>query len=79
MSHTSIKHSAVDVSTSEFERAHAKSPKGVGYWGFCPYDKYCAADYLSHVYWVSGGYGVAKRDAQQHFAALGVDSIVVCS
>lgn len=74
-----MKPSNVEVSTRAFEAAHAKSPRGTGSWGFCPRAKYDREDYLSHVFWVSGAYGVSKRAAQQHFAALNVEYVVVCS
>jgi hypothetical protein len=74
-----FKMSDVHVDSSKFERAHAKSPRGFGQWGFCPRSHYDQSDYLAHVFWVSGSFAAAKRVAREHFAKMNVADVVVCS
>ena len=79
MNVTAIKSSDVDIDSTPYERDHGAKPRGNGSWAFCAYDKYRLVDYLPHVYWVNGSFGEARRAARQHFAKLGVSSVVVCS
>ena len=74
-----LKSSDVQFDYAPYERAHGKSPRGNGSWAFCPYDKWRRDDYLQHVLWINGSLREAKRAAAEHFAKLGILSVVVCS
>lgn len=68
----------VDVSTRAFEFSHGKKPKGYGSWAFKPARD---RDDDRLVFVSAPGsmtYGEAKKTAQRHFAALGVDCVEAC-
>lgn len=69
----------VRFETVYFEAAHGRAPRGDGQWAFCPADKYRSGGYLAFVVWQSGTYAQAKAKARVHFAAAGVEDVVVCS
>lgn len=69
----------VTITETPYVTAHAKAPRGRGYWGFCPANCWNTADYLNHVFWFSGTFADAKAAARRHFAAAGVAFVVVCS
>jgi hypothetical protein len=75
---SSLKASAVDVDSSEWERAHQGERKGQGSWAFCKVHPR-RSDYLKHCLWFNGTYADAKRAAKAEAAALGVEVLYVCS
>ena len=48
-----------DVNTSDFEATHSKKPKGKGNWAFA-FSKDARGD---DIFFVSGSYSVAKKEA----------------
>lgn len=68
----------VYVETAPYERSHGKAPRGEGYWAFCLVDPR-RDDYLSHVVFQSGPYGVAKKAAVLEARRRGVEVLYVCS
>jgi hypothetical protein len=64
--------------TSEYEKSHAKQPRGYGSWAFCNVDAWSRNDYLDFVFFYKGTFTEAKRDAARDFAASGVRYVMVC-
>ncbi len=65
------------VDTVGYEFAHGQRPRGEGRWGFHPNNR---VDSLSpEVFWFTGLYGVAKREAVKHFTRLGHTLVHVLS
>jgi hypothetical protein len=62
----------VDVSTTNYEFAHGKKPRGYGYWAF-----YFGSDPEPHFY--TGSYGEAKKAAVADAVAKGHPFVAVGS
>lgn len=77
-----MKANRVTISTEAYEFSHGKKPRGTsGGWMFCPANKWNGNDYLDHCWTALGAqtYASAARAAKNHFAGLGISSIVACS
>ena len=65
-------------STSQFQAAHGKRPRGKGNWAFIDRQYADRDDYLSFVFWHNGMYRDAKAAAGKHFAAVqGFSGVIV--
>jgi hypothetical protein len=71
-----------EVTTRAFERAHGKTPRGIGNWAFAPTTHHTAfhteVDYNA-AEWFYGTYSEARTRAQWHFAERGVHMIAALS
>ena len=68
-----VKPGHVHVSTADYAAEYGHKPRGYsGSWVFAPNRNAPESSY----YWGRGMYSEAKTAAQQHFAALGINSIV---
>ena len=67
---------SIEVSTSDYQFAHGKKPKGTGHWAF-----FMGRDTgdISKAHWFDGKYGEAKRQAQAKARELGIGIITVGS
>jgi hypothetical protein len=65
--------------TMPYEKSHGKQPRGQGGWAFIDAQYERRDDYLDFVKFFYGSYAVAKRQAREHFAALGVEIVAVLS
>ncbi len=53
----------VEVSTSQFEFAHGRQPRGNGGWAFSP-DRTCDVQNPDRTFWFTGTFAQAKKAAQ---------------
>ena len=71
---------ATMIDTAQFEATHGKKPRGEGMWGFVGCRKVgvdAQAPSRPAILWVNGKYSVASKEAREHFAAMGVQIVVV--
>lgn len=63
------------IETNCYRNSHGNSPRGTGYWGFHPNSQ---VDSLSpEIFWFSGTYTEAAKQAKAHFSALGISYVQV--
>jgi hypothetical protein len=66
----------VTVSTSAYEFAHGKRPRGTGHWAF--YFRNGTSE-VGEMFWASGSYSAAKAAAVREAVARGASTVVVAS
>ena len=76
--------SKVQFSTTLYQCAHGKAPRGFGSWAFSLGQDYDLADELAgdgqpRVLWFTGTYTAARKQAAAAARGRGFDRVLVCS